>query len=161
MTRLYWEDFHVGDETTYGEHTVTQDEIIEFGLEFDPQPFHVDPEAAAKSPYGGLIASGWQTAALFMRMLVDNVLSQSASAGSPGVESLRWKRPVHAGDTLHACTVVLDARVSKNRPELGLVRNRFEVFNQRDELVLEMVSFGMFRRKPGAPSKEKSPEGAP
>ncbi len=154
MTKLYWEDFEVGHESTYGEHTVTQEEIIEFGLEFDPQPFHVDPEAAADSPYGGLIASGWQTAALFMRMLVDNVLSGSASMGSPGVESLRWKRPVHAGDTLHARTCVLEKRPSKTRPDLGLVKNRFEVVNQHDESVLEMVSFGMFLRNPAAMSED-------
>ncbi len=154
MTKLYWEDFDVGHESTYGGHTVTREEIIEFGLEFDPQPFHIDAEAAANSPYSGLIASGWQTAALFMRMLVDNVLSHSASMGSPGVESLRWKRPVYAGDTLHAHTLVLEKRASKSRPDMGLVKNRFEVVNQNDEPVLEMISMGMFQRRPEAVSED-------
>lgn len=152
MTTLYWEDLEVGSEIRYGGHVVTEAEIIEFGREFDPQPFHVDPEAAAAGPYGGLIASGWQTAALCMRMMVDNLLSRTVSLGSPGVDSLRWKQPVRAGDTLSVHTTVLDRRASKSRPEMGFVKNRFEVFNQHGEVVMEMISHGMFGRRPEAPA---------
>lgn len=150
MTQMYWEDFEVGREMQYGGHVVTEEEIIEFGREFDPQPFHVDPVAAMDSPYGGLIASGWQTAGFCMRMMVDNVLSQSASIGSPGVESLRWRQPVRVGDTLHVHATVLDRRASASRPEMGFVKNQFEVRNQHDEVVLDMVSQGMFGRRPSA-----------
>lgn len=145
---LYWEDFEVGSEQRFGGHVVTEQEIIEFGREFDPQPFHVDAEAAAASPFGGLIASGWQTGAFCMRMMVDNMLKHSASLGSPGLEWLRWKKPVRPGDTLSVRAVVLDRRASKSRPQVGLVKTQFEARNQHDEVVLEMVSQGMFGRRP-------------
>jgi len=149
VTMLYWEDFEVGDELRYGSHVVTEADIIEFGREFDPQPFHVDADAAANGPYGGLIASGWQTAGWCMRMMVDNVLHRSASMGSPGLESLRWKRPVRPGDTLHVISRVLDRRASRSRPEMGLAKMRFEVCNQDDEVVMVMVSQSMFKRRAG------------
>lgn len=148
MQMLYWEDFEVGSEQCFGSHAVTEEEIVEFGRAFDPQPFHVDAQAAAASPFAGLVASGWQTAAFCMRMMVDNVLSQSASLGSPGMESLRWKKPVRPGDTLSVRTVVLARRTSKSRPEMGFVKTQFEARNQHDEVVLEMVSQGMFGRRP-------------
>lgn len=148
MQKLYWEDFQIGDVREYGAHQVTKDEIIRFGREFDPQPFHVDEEAAAKSPFGALVASGWQTAGFFMRMLVDHSLRGSQSMGSPGVEWLRWRKPVYVGDTLRVRQVIVEKRPSKNHANMGHVKNHFEVLNQNDEVVMEMESFGMFLRRP-------------
>lgn len=150
MTILYWDDFAVGGEQSYGSHVVTEAEVLEFGREFDPQPFHVDVDAAASGPFGGLIASGWQTAGLCMRMLVDNVLSRSTSMGSPGLESLCWKKPVRPGDTLRVHSTVLERRASRSRPDIGLVKFRFEVRNQNDDIAMEMVTTIMFGRRPAA-----------
>jgi acyl dehydratase len=143
----YWEDFQVGQVLEYGGHTVTREEVLEFAREFDPQPFHLDEEAAAASPYGRIIASGWQTAGFFMRMLTDHVLADSASMGSPGVESLRWLRPVYPGDTLRVRQEVLEARPMASRAKLGLVKNRFHTLNQHGEVVMEMISLGIFSRR--------------
>ncbi|MBA1147345.1 MaoC family dehydratase [Ectothiorhodospiraceae bacterium WFHF3C12] len=148
MTKLYWEDFQVGDVREYGGHEVTEEEIIRFGKEFDPQPFHVDEDAAARSPFGGLVASGWQTAGFFMRMLVDNALKGAQSMGSPGVEWLRWRKPVRPGDTLHVRQVVVDKKPSRNHANMGHVKNHFEILNQDHEVVMEMESYGMFLRRP-------------
>ena len=147
MSKLYWEDLAIGQVLEYGAHTVTREEVIEFAREFDAQPFHVDDEAAAQSPYGGLIASGWQTAGFCMRMLVDNVLSKARSLGAPGVEWLRWRQPVRPGDELRVRHHVLEKRVSKSRPYVGFVKNRFEVLNQHDAVVMEMVTQSMFQRR--------------
>lgn len=151
---MYWEDFAVGSEHSYGSHVVTEAEVLEFGREFDPQPFHVDIDAAASSPFGGLIASGWQTAGLCMRMLVDNVLSRSTSMGSPGLESLRWKRPVRPGDTLRVHGTVLARRASRSRLDMGLVKFSFEVCNQNDVIAMAMVTTIMFGRRPAAAQVE-------
>lgn len=148
MTTLYWEDFAVGSERGFGDHVVTEAEVLEFGREFDPQPFHVDAGAAAAGPFGGLIASGWQTAGWCMRMLVDNLLKQSTSMGSPGLESLRWKRPVRPGDRLRVHGTVLERRASRSRPDMGLVKSEFTVYNQHDEIVMAMVTTIMFGRRP-------------
>lgn len=148
MTTYYWEDFTIGDEIRFGKHVVTEAEMLEFAREFDPQPIYVDPRAAADGPYGGLIASGWQTAGWCMRMLVDNVLVQSSSLGSPGLDSLRWLQPVRAGDSLHVCAKVLASRALKSRPQIGLVRLRFEVRNQSGIEVMNMVTNSMFGRRP-------------
>lgn len=150
MAKLYWEDFEIGDVREFGRHEVTKDEVVEFGREFDPQPFHVDEQAAAESPYGGLIASGWQTCGFFMRMLVDNTLREAHSMGSPGVEWLRWRKPVRPGDVLRLQQEVVDKKPSRNHANLGHVKNRFRMFNQDDEMVLEMESFGMFLRREAA-----------
>lgn len=145
---LYWEDFEVGGELRFGDHVVTEKEVVAFGQAFDPQPFHIDEDAAAQSPFGGLIASGWQTGGLCMRMMVDHILSQSASLGSPGLESLRWKQPVRPGDTLSVHSIVLDRRASRSKPDMGLVKSQFDVYNQNGEVVMEMVSQVMFGRRP-------------
>lgn len=142
--RLYWEDFHVGETLTYGATTVTRKEIVEFASEFDPQPFHVDEAAAAESPFGGLIASGWQTACLFMRMLVDHVLCRAAAMGSPGVRTARWLKPVRPGDTLSVRHTTLRKSVHPRRPELGFIDNSFDITNQHGEVVMHMESSGMF-----------------
>ena len=147
VSMLYWEDIEAGREVELGERTVTRDEIVAFAREFDPQPFHVDEEAAAAGPFGGLIASGWHTAALFMRLYVDGLLNRAASMGSPGVEDLRWTAPVRPGDTLRGRAVVLEATPSASRADRGTIRARLELRNQRDELVLTMVARGFLARR--------------
>ena len=149
--KYYWEDFRVGDSFSMGERMVNKDEIIAFATAYDPQPFHIDEEAAQKSIFGGLIASGWHTCALVMRMMVDSYLRDSASLGSPGVDNVRWLKPVRPGDTLRAQRHVVETRASQSKPNIGIVKSRWEVFNQKDELVMTMEGYGMFeRREPGA-----------
>lgn len=146
----YWEDFKVGDIDSIGERVVDRDEVIAFATAYDPQPFHIDEAAAAQSMYGGLIASGWHTAAMVMRMMVDSYLGRSASLGSPGIDNLRWLKPVRPGDTLKGRRVVLETRASQSRPEMGMVKMRWEVSNQTDEMVMTMEGYGMFKRRPSA-----------
>ena len=147
MPRWYFEDFTVGFTRTAQGPTVTAEEIKAFATEFDPQPFHLDEEAAKTSLFGALCASGWHTASLCMRMLCDAYLSESASLGSPGIDELRWVKPVFAGDTLSAKMTVLDARPSRSRPTIGSVRSRWEVYNQNNELVMHMTGWGLFARR--------------
>jgi len=145
--KYYWEDFPVGAVREFGGRTLSKDDIIRFAREYDPQPFHVDEETAKKTVFGGLIASGWQTCGLAMRMMCDAYLLEAASAGSPGVESIRWVLPVRPGDTLRVRLTVLESRVLQSKPHIGLVRNKWEVFNQKDELVMHMEGYGMFLRR--------------
>ncbi len=145
----YWEDFEVGQTAPMGEKRIERDEVIAFATKYDPQPFHVDEDAAGKSMYGGLIASGWHTCALVMRMMVDSYLNDSASLGSPGVDSVRWLKPVRPGDTIRATRTVLETRASKSRPEMGVVKSRWDVFNQDGDLVMTMEGFGLFTRRDG------------
>jgi acyl dehydratase len=144
----YWEDFHVGDTTEVGPVTVSEAEIVEFATRYDPQPFHVDPVAAAQTPYGGLIASGWHTTAIFMGMFVRAVLLDSASLGSPGVEEIRWTAPVRPGDTLSGRTTITDVQPSSTNAKRGTVFTTNEVFNQDEVLVLTMKARGFFARRP-------------
>ena len=146
--RLYWEDFPAGSVREFGNKTVTRDAIIAFAREFDPQPFHVDEEAGRNSLFGRLCASGWHTVAMAMRMMCDEYLLESASLGSPGVENLKWLKPVYPGDTLRVRLEVIEARPMASRPHMGLVRSRWEVLNQRTETVLTMEGWGMFGRRP-------------
>ena len=146
---LYWEDFKVGEAVAMGTHTFVEEEMIDFARKFDPQPFHVDPVAAKDSYFGGLIASGWHTCAVAMRLLCDNYINRSASLGSPGIENVRWLAPVRAGDTLSYRRVVLEARTSRSRPNVGLVKSRTEAVNQKGETVLTFEGWGMFGRRPG------------
>ena len=143
----YWEDFQVGEVSEVGPVTVTQDEIVEFATRFDPQPFHIDPEAARQSPFGGLIASGWHTTALFMGMFVRAVLLDSASLGSPGVEEIRWTAPVRPGDTLTGRSTVVDVRPSSKDPRRGTIVTANEVFNQDGVLVLRLQARSFFARR--------------
>lgn len=145
---MYWEDFVVGETAELGEHTFSAEEIVEFARKYDPQPFHVDPAAAAAGVFGGLIASGWHTCAVAMRILCDSYINRSISLGSPGVDSIRWLKPVRPGDTLTYRRVVLESRASGSRPNAGLVKSRTEALNQRGELVLSMEAWGMFGRRP-------------
>ncbi len=135
-TFLTFEDFRAGDAIDLGTRTVDADEIIAFASEFDPQPFHLDQQAGEASILGGLAASGWHTASMLMRLFCDAVLARSSSMGAPGVTSLKWRRPVLAGDTLSARGEVLSARRSNSRPEMGIVEFRFTVTNQNGEIVL-------------------------
>ncbi|HEV8262257.1 MAG TPA: MaoC family dehydratase [Burkholderiales bacterium] len=152
--KYYWEDFKVGEVHQIGEKRVAKDEIVAFGRQFDPQPFHVDEAAAKASMYGGLIASGWHTVALVMRMMCDSYMLDSASLGSPGIDNLKWLKPVRPGDTIRAQRTTLEVRASASRPEMGLVKTRWEVFNQNGEQVMTMEGYGMFRRRnPGSLSK--------
>ena len=144
---IWWEDFKVGDQAELGRHTFTEHDIVAFGRQFDPQPFHTDKVAAQASFFGGLIASGWHTCAIGMRLMVDALISKTASLGSPGVESIRWLKPVRAGDTLTYRRVVLESRASMTRKGVGLVKHRWEALNQAGELVLTMEGWGLFGRK--------------
>ena len=135
-----------GDVLDLGSRHVTEAEIIAFARDFDPQPFHIDPEAAEASIFGGIIASGWHTCALTMRLLVDGFLSHAASMGSPGVEQIRWLRPVRPGDTLRAHIRVLETRPSQSRPDRGSVKTLTEVTNQAGDLVMTMESFVLMGR---------------
>jgi len=144
----YFEDFVVGEEIELGSVEVTQEAIIEFAEQFDPQPFHVDAEAARGTPFGGLIASGWHTCALYMRLLYDGMIRESSSQGSSGMEELRWLAPVRPGDTLRARYVVLDAQPSSTKPNRGTVMFRSEMLNQDDVVVLRMVGRGLYGTRP-------------
>jgi acyl dehydratase len=148
--RLFWEDFPVGQVREFGAYLVTRDAVLAFAREFDPQPFHLDDAAAEASLFGRLAASGWHTCAMAMRMMCDAYLLDAASLGSPGLETLRWTRPVYPGDTLHVRLEVLESRPLASRPGVGMIRSRWDVMNQADEIVLTMEGFGMFRRRDGA-----------
>jgi acyl dehydratase len=147
MPLRYFEDFAVGQELPFGPHIVSRQEIVAFAAEFDPQPFHLDEKAGANTLLGGLAASGWHTCALFMRMCYEGWLNQCASMGSPGVETLKWVRPVRPGDVLSGRSIVLDVRASNSRPDRGFVRFRHEVFNARGEAVMALENPIMFSRR--------------
>ena len=155
---LHWEDFRVGDVTELGTVDVTEEDVIAFATRFDPQPFHVDPEAARQSPFGGLIASGWHTTALFMGLFVRGILLDSASLGSPGVEAIRWTAPVRPGDTLTGRVTVTASQPSATNPRRGTVTTASEVFNQRGELVMTLSARGHFARRTPAESPSSGVE---
>ncbi len=144
----YWEDFQVGDVSELGPVTVTEEEIVEFASRYDPQPFHVDPDAARESPFGGLIASGWHTAAIYMAMFVRGVLEGTASLGSPGVEELRWTAPVRPGDTLRGRATITDVQPSSRDPGRGTIFGSHEVINQDSVVVMRFTSRGFIARRP-------------
>jgi acyl dehydratase len=144
----YWEDYQVGAKFELGSKTMTKEEIIDFATKFDPQPFHIDEAAAKKSFFGGLIASGWHTCSECMRLMVDSYLSPGTSLGSPGLDEIRWLKPVYAGDTISARIVIEDKRPSRSKSDIGSVFNRYEVHNQKGELVMTMKGIGIIRRRP-------------
>ncbi|MDS0477737.1 MaoC family dehydratase [Natrinema sp. 1APR25-10V2] len=147
----YYEDIEVGTTEEFGEYHVTKSEIVEFAERYDPQPFHTDEEAAAESAFGELVASGWHTAAMSMRLLVENYLRENAGMGGRGVDELRWRQPVTPGDTLSVRTEVVDKRRSESDPRRGYVDNDIEVRNQNDDVVLSYTVTGMIeRRNPGS-----------
>lgn len=142
--RWAYEDLRVGDVLELGSKTVSAEEIIEFAQQFDPQPMHLDQAAGEAGILGGLAASGWHTCSMYMRMMCDAFVLQSTSQGSPGMEYVRWKKPVHAGDTLTGRVSVVATRRSKSRSDLGFATCRGELKNQRGEMVLELENTGMF-----------------
>jgi acyl dehydratase len=140
MDMRYFEDFHIGDTFELGPLSVTEEEIIAFARQFDPQYFHIDPQQARTSIFGELVASGWHTGALFMRMFVDDLLGDTASMGSPGLDQLRWLKPVRPNDILRGRFTVIDTRASKSRPGMGILLSHSEVFNQQNELLMTLDS---------------------
>jgi acyl dehydratase len=150
MSQLKWyfEDFEVGKTIEVGSRTVSEEEIVDFASRFDPQPFHVDRKAAAGSIYGGIIASGWHTCGMMMRLMVDGFLKDAASMGSPGVDEVRWIKPVRGGDTLTVTTTALEKRPSASKPDRGVVVTLWQAKNQHGELVATIKGMGMFGRRP-------------
>lgn len=147
----YWEDIDEGLVLEFGPKKVDRDEVIRFATDFDPQPFHLSEEAGKASLFGGLAASGWHTAGMVMRLMCDGFLLKSSSLGSPGLDSLKWLRPVMVGDEIRARMTVLGRRPMKSKPHVGLVQTRWEAVNQRDEVVMTIENWAMFgRREPGA-----------
>jgi acyl dehydratase len=147
-TKYYYEDLAATPSDNIGSRSITSEEIIRFAREYDPQPFHVDPEAAKRSPYGGLIASGWMTCAVVMRMMCDAYLLESASLGSPGIDNVKWLKPVRPGDTITVVRKTLEARKSASKPDRGIIRSLWEVTNQDGETVMTMEGLGIFRCRP-------------
>lgn len=141
----YFDDYLPGATYDCGSVSVDQAEIIFFAKAFDPQPFHVDPGAAASGPYGGLIASGWHTAALMMRLYADNFISSVAAIASPGLDELRWLKPVRPGDSLWIRVMVIEARRSRSKPHLGMIRTLVEVLNQNREVVMTLKTMSLLR----------------
>lgn len=141
----YFEDYVAGTMQEFGSIAVEEAEVIAFAQRFDPQPFHIDPEAARESLFGGLIASGWHTAALTMRLIVEHYLAASASLGSPGIDELRWLKPVRPGDILTVRVTVLETKRSRSKPDRGIVRSALEVLNQHREVVMTMQALNMMR----------------
>lgn len=152
--RYYWEDLTPGAVRELGSISVTAEEIKEFAEQFDPQPFHLDEAAGRRSIFGNLCASGWHTCALAMRLTVENFLNESSSMGSPGLESLRWLKPVYPGDTLTLKHSIVESRPMRKRADTGIVRSVWELFNQNGDKVMQMEGYGMFRRRhPATPDE--------
>ncbi|MGO9008291.1 MAG: MaoC family dehydratase [Beijerinckiaceae bacterium] len=162
MDLIYFEDVVPGEAALFGDYEITKDEIFEFAAQFDPQPFHLDEEAAKKTLLGGLSASGWHTAAISMRLLYDSFLVHAASMGAPGVDELKWLKPVRPGDRLSLRVNVLEKKESQSRPDLGLVQTQSDVFNQNGELVMTYRAPLMLRRRQAAaqPRSRDAPQEA-
>lgn len=146
--KWYFEDFVVGSTISIGSHHFTEEEILAFAKQFDPQPFHIDPDAAKRSIFGGIIASGWHTCSVMMRLLVDGLVADAASLGSPGVDEVRWVKPVRAGDTISVTLTVFDAKASTSKNDRGVIWIDWRAVNQHGELVATIKSMGMFGRRP-------------
>ena len=145
----YLEDLEVGRKSAFGSYQVTREEVLEFARKYDPQPFHLSDEAAAQTHFGRLAASGWHTCAMTMAMIVENLEAhEQAGLGSPGVDELRWLKPVFPGDTLRAETEILEVKPSRSKPDIGSFRSRCTVFNQDDQPVLTFISIVLIRRRP-------------
>lgn len=147
---IYFEDLPAGDVRESPPRTITREEMLAFARQYDPQPFHLDEDAARKTIYGGLIASGWLTVAVMMRLLWDTLLKDAVSLGSPGADEVRWLKPVRPGDTLRARFTVVEAVPSRSKPDRGVVKTLTEVRNQHGEVVMTMRGLGLFGRR-GAP----------
>jgi acyl dehydratase len=148
---IYFEDLRIGEQTYFGAYEVTREEVLEFAAKYDPQPFHLSDEEAAKTHFGRIAASGWHTAAMVMSVIARRVVDQrQAGLGSPGIDELRWRRPVYPGDTLHVKGEILEKTPSRSRPEMGSFRTQTIVTNQKDEVVMTFVSIVLIRRRPEA-----------
>ncbi|WP_224370478.1 MaoC family dehydratase [Hyalangium versicolor] len=151
----YFDDFQPGEIIQTGTYTVPGEEIIAFAQQFDPQPFHIDEEAARRSIFGGIIASGWHTASISHRLFVEGLLRTSSSMGSPGLDELRWLLPVRPGDSLTVRVEVLSTTPSRSKPDRGAIKFRFEVRNQKDEVVMTELATALFARRPAGDSPPK------
>jgi acyl dehydratase len=149
--KLYWEDFRPGAVTVYGPRLVTREEIVAFAAEFDPQPMHLDEEAARKTLLGGLAASGWHTCCVFMRIIADGYILNSSSMGGPGVDEVRWLKPLRPGTRVRVRATVVETRPSKSRPEMGLAKFSYDMLDESDAVIMTLTTTHMFgRRQPGA-----------
>ena len=144
----YWDDYEIGQKFDLGSTSFTADEIVDFARQYDPQSFHVDPAAARQSMFGSLIASGWHVTAKLMRLFVDNYVDQRTALGSPGVDEVRWLKPVRPGDTLNAWVECAGKVPSMSRPEMGIVHEHWRATNQKGELVMTLKGTNMVRRRP-------------
>ena len=148
---IYFEDLEVGAETDFGTYEVTRDEVLEFARKYDPQPFHLSDEEAAKTHFGRIAASGWHTAAMTMAVIARHVVAhEQAGLGSPGIDELRWKKPVYPGDTLYVRGQILEKTPSRSKPEIGSFRTQTTVTNQNGETVMTFISIVLIRRRPDA-----------
>ncbi len=150
---IYFEDMEVGAERVYGSYDVTREEVIEFARKYDPQPFHLSDEAAAKTHFGRLAASGWHTCAMTMRVIVDAITKErQAGLGSPGVDELRWLKPVYPGDRITVHGKIVEAIPSRSKPDIGVIKSENLVTNQDDVPVMRFTSIVLMRRRPDAPA---------
>ncbi len=157
MPRTHWEDFAPGQVTEYGPRVITREEIIAFAAEFDPQPMHLDEEAASASLLGGLAASGWHVCCILMRMISDGALEDTAFMGAPGIEEVQWLAPVRPGERLTVRATVLETRPSRSRPDMGFVKFHYELFGSGDRRLMTLIVMPMFGRR----SAEAMAQGAP
>ena len=148
VAERWFEDFVAGAVYEFGHAEVTETDIIDFARRFDPQPMHIDPEVAARGHFGGLIASGWHTAGLMMRLFVEHFLPANASLASPGIDELRWTRPVRPGDVLHLRVTVLEVTRSRSKPDRGMLRTLIEVLNQNGEVIMSLKPMNLLRCRP-------------
>lgn len=153
MFKIFFDDLEIGVVETFGSYEVTKEEVIEFATKYDPQPFHLDEEIAKQSVFGNLCASGWHTCAMTMRVLVDHMMDQGfAGMGSPGVDEIKWKQPVFPGDTLSVRGELVEKRDSQSRPNLGLVKSKYQVFNQKNEMVMQLYTNAMVLKRVAEPT---------
>jgi acyl dehydratase len=151
MPKHYWEDFEAGSVAVYGPRLVTREEIVAFAAEFDPQPMHLDEAAAGATLLGGLAASGWHSCCLLMRIIADGFVNETHSMGAPGVDEVRWLKPLRPGTRVRVRATVLETRASNSRPEFGFVRSLFEMLDEQDAVLMTLTSPLMIRRRaPGA-----------
>ena len=151
LRERWFDDYAAGESFEFGDRLITADEIVDFARRYDPQPFHTDEAAAARSHFGGLVASGWMTASVAMSLLCEHFIAPASSMGSPGVDVLRWLRPVRPGDRLRLRVRVLETRRSQSKPDRGVVKLRQDMLNQADEVVMSQEGLAMLRRRPDVP----------
>jgi len=147
LKERWFDDFRVGERFEFGDYLVTADEIVEFAQRYDPQPFHLDGEAASRSHFGGLIASGWMSCAVLMRLVCDHFIPPASAMGSPGIDELRWLQPVRPGDRLRAAVEVMAVKASQSKPDRGVITAQQALINQHGERALTLIGRGMYRRR--------------